>query len=110
MAPGLSELLFGNIFDPADGDHLHCLELMSRLIHLKVVLSGHLSGCWSLRHRGSCLGSVGFDCVVEDASRVLRDNLLELLDLRFQRKVGPLEILDVLVLGFHGDDLHVKAL
>ena len=41
---------------------------------------------------------------------ILRDDLLELLDLTLESYVGPLQVLDVLVLGLHGDDLHVQRL
>lgn len=41
---------------------------------------------------------------------VLVDDLLELLDLRLESQVGPLQVLDVLVLCLHSHDLDVKIL
>lgn len=38
------------------------------------------------------------------------NDFFKLLNLRFQCKIGPLKVLNILVLGLHRDDLHIKAL
>ena len=41
---------------------------------------------------------------------IFADDFLKLLDLGLQCQVGPLQILDVLVLGLHGDNLPLISL
>lgn len=44
-----------------------------------------------------------------DRVAVVRDDVLELLNLGLESKICSLQILDVLVLSLHGDDRHVKT-
>ena len=124
----LTNLLLSYVLDLADGHHLHLLDhLQRRFIHLQVLMSGEVATA-SWLHEGtatmlrlsfnevapvvrlkSCLT---FEPMDRQSSVDLLglNELLKLLDLGLESKVGTLQVLDVLVLRFHGHDLHVEAL
>ena len=123
-----------HVLNLTDGDHLHRLHHLQRgLVHIEIVLSCHtwlvlcdswgfilattnsLTWAMSLIRLVTLLARGHVPLVVEKDGRlswvvVLVDDLLELLDLRLESQVGPLQVLDVLVLCLHSHDLDVEIL
>ena len=122
----LSALLLGNLFNLANGDHLEHRWLILILIeHLQVGFRRscgcHLSckTCWldmsGALMRGIHRVGIAFSQASQAASImlvcrvILCLDLSELLDLRLERQVSPLQVLDELMLSLHHQDLDVES-